>query len=134
MKKGILICVVVLIISVFSQAEDPGRIQGQVTKAGKPVDGVDVVVKEPSLSTITDKNGAYSFDRIPPGKYTLIFTQGANSITKEDRVVTAGATTQCDVDVEWEVLLNHALTVHAASRRTERIVDAPAAVAVVEEA
>lgn len=134
MKKSILICVFVLLISVFSQAEDPGRIQGQVTKAGKPVDGVDVVVKEPSLSTITDKNGAYSFDRIPPGKYTLIFTQGANSITKEDRVVTAGTTTQCDVDVEWDVLLNHALTVHAASRRTERIVDAPAAVAVVEEA
>ena len=73
MKKNALICVFVLLIPVFSRAEDPGRIQGQVTKAGKPVGGVDVVLKELSLSTITDKNGVYTFDRLRPGKYTLIF-------------------------------------------------------------
>ena len=134
MKKNAVTCVFLLLIPLFSRAEDPGRVQGQVTKAGKPIGGVDVVLKELSLSTITDKNGAYSFDRLRPGKYTLIFKQGDNSVTKEDRIVTAGSTTQCDVDVEWEVLLTHTLTVHAASRRTERVVDAPAAVSVVEEA
>ena len=134
MKKNALICVFVLLIPVFSRAEDPGRIRGQVTKAGKPVGGVDVVLKELSLSTITDKNGVYTFDRLRPGKYTLIFKQGDNSVTKEDMVVAAGSPTQCNVDVEWEVLLAHTLIVQAASRRTERVVDAPAAVSVVEEA
>ena len=134
MKKNAFIWVFVLLIPAFSRAEDPGRIQGQVMKAGKPIGGVDVVLKDLSLSTITDKNGAYTFDHLRPGKYTLIFKQGDNSVTKEDMAVTAGGTTQCDVDVEWEVLLAHTVTVYAASRRTERVVDAPAAVSVVEEA
>jgi iron complex outermembrane receptor protein len=134
MKKKAFLCAFFLLIPLFSQAEDPGRIQGQVTKAGKPIGGVDVVLKGFSLSTVTDKNGAYAFDRLRPGKYTLIFKQGENSVTKEDMVVTSGSPTQGDVDVEWEVLLAHTLTVHAASRRTERVVDAPAAVSVVEEA
>jgi len=134
MKKNALICIFVLLIPIFSQAEDPGRIQGQVTKAGKPVGGVDVVLKELSLSTLTDKNGAYTFDRLLAGKYVLIFKQGENSVTRKDIVVTAGRTTQCDVDVEWEALLAYSVTVYAASRRTERVVDAPAAANVVEEA
>jgi iron complex outermembrane receptor protein len=104
-----------------------------VRKAGNPIEGVNVVLEKLSLSTITDNNGIYFFNRIPPGKYTLIFRHGENSVTKEAVEVTTNNTTACDVDVEWEVLLTHAVTVYAASRRTERIVDAPAAVSVVEE-
>jgi iron complex outermembrane receptor protein len=133
MKKRVLLCVFILLVPIYSQATDPGRIQGQVRKVGNPIDGVDVVLQELSLSTITDKNGIYFFNRIPPGKYTLTFTQGENSLTKQDIAVTTNATTICDVDIEWEVPLSHAVTVYAASRRTERVVDAPAAVSVVEE-
>jgi len=133
MEKRILLMVLILLIPIYSLTTDFGRIQGQVRKAGNPIDGVDVVLEELSLSTITDKNGVYSFNNIPPGKYTLTFTRGENSLTKEDVAVTANATTVCDVDVEWEVLLSHAVTVYAASRRTERVVDAPASVSVVEE-
>jgi outer membrane receptor for ferrienterochelin and colicins len=133
MNKKVLLWVFILLIPIYSQAMDPGRIQGQVRKAGNPIDGVDVVLEKLSLSTITDKNGVYFFNRIPPGKYTLTFTRGKNSLTKEGIAVTANATTACDVDVEWEVLLSYAVTVYAASRRTERVVDAPAAVSVVEE-
>jgi len=134
MGKRVLFCVIILLIPISSMAEDSGLIQGQVKKTGKSIGGVDVFLEELSLSTITDKNGAYTFERIPPGKYTLTFTQGENSITKEGMVVTTGSTTQCDVDVEWEILLTHTLTVYGASRRTERVVDAPAAVSIVEEA
>jgi len=133
MKRTILFCTLVLSLSIFSQAAGYGRIQGQVRKAGNPIEGVGVVLKELSLSTMTDKNGVYSFNRLPAGKYTLTFTGGENSLTKEAVAVTANASTACDVDVEWEVLLSHAITVYAASRRTERVVDAPAAVSVVEE-
>jgi outer membrane receptor for ferrienterochelin and colicins len=133
MEKRVLLWMFILLIPIHILAEDSGRIQGQVRKAGNPVDGVDVLLEELSLSTITDKNGIYFFNRIPPGKYTLTFTRGENSLTKEDIAVTTSTTTVCDVDVEWEVLLSHAVTVYAASRRTERVVDAPAAVSVVEE-
>jgi iron complex outermembrane receptor protein len=133
MKKGVLLSTFIFLISIFSQAAEHGRIQGQVRKAGNPVEGVNVILEELSLSTITDINGVYSFNRIPPGKYTLTFTHEKNSLTKESIEVKDNDTTACDVDVEWEVLLSHTITVYAASRRTERVVDAPAAVSVVEE-
>jgi len=133
MKNRILFCVFVLLLPVFSQAKEAGGIQGQVMKAGKPIGGVDVILMELSLSTLTDKNGIYLFDRVPPGKYTLAFTQGDNSVTKEGVIVTPSTTTKYDVDVEWEILLTHEVTVYGVSRRTERVVDAPAAVSVVEE-
>lgn len=128
-----LLCVVILLIPLFSLAEDPGHIQGQAKKAGKAVGGINVVLAELSLAKITDNNGIYFFNRIPPGKYTLIFTQGENSVTKEEIAVTPNTTTICDVDVEWEAPLVHEITVYGASRRTERVVDAPAAVTVLEE-
>jgi outer membrane receptor for ferrienterochelin and colicins len=133
MEKRVLLWVFILLIPIYILAEDSGRIQGRVRKAGNPVDGVDVILEEVSLSTITDKNGIYFFNRIPAGKYTLTFIRGENSLTKKGIEVTTNATTICDVDVEWEVLLSHAVTVYAASRRTERVVDAPAAVSVIEE-
>ena len=134
MKKKVLLCMFVFLIPLFSQAKDLGRIQGQVRKAAEPIAGVDVVLEELSLSRITDNNGVYFFNRIPPGKYTLTFTLGEDSVTKEDVTVTTKATAVCDVDVEWEVQLTHKVTVFGASRNTERVVDAPAAVSVVEEA
>jgi hypothetical protein len=54
MGKRVLLWVFILLSSIDSLAGENGRIQGQVRKAGTPVDGVDVVLKELSLSTITD--------------------------------------------------------------------------------
>lgn len=133
MRNKVILCAFFLFVPLFSQAVEHGRIQGQVKKAGNPVEGVDVFLEELSLSTITDINGVYSFNRIPPGKYTLTFTHEKESLTKEAVAVKGRATTACDVDVEWDVLLSHTITVYAASRHTERVVDAPAAVSVVEE-
>ena len=83
MKNRFLPCLFVLLVPLFSQALEHGRIQGQVKKAGNPVEGVDVFLEELSLSTITDINGVYSFNRIPPGKYTLTFKYEKESLTKE---------------------------------------------------
>lgn len=102
MKKRVLIWVFVLLIPIFSQAKETGNIQGQVMQAGEPVGGVDVILMELPLSTLTDNNGVYILTRIPSGEYTLVFTQGDNSVTKEGVIVTPNTTTKYDVDVEWE--------------------------------
>jgi iron complex outermembrane receptor protein len=104
-----------------------------VRKAGKPVGGVDVLLVELSRYVLTDKNGVYLFTRITPGEYTLVFSQGDNTVTKEGIIVTPNTTTKYDYDVEWEILLTHEVTVYGASRHTERVIDTPAAVSVVEE-
>ena len=134
MRKTAFLCLLVLVIPVLSQAQDTGLIQGQVCRAGKPVGGVDVILLELSLSSITDSNGVYLLTRIPPGEYTLVFTQGDNAVTKEGIAVQSNTTTKPYIDVAWEILLTHEVTVYSASRRTEQVIDAPAAVSVVEEA
>ena len=113
MRKTALLCILALLSSVLSQAENSGHIHGQVTKAGKPLGGVDVILVELSLTTITNKDGIYFFSRIVPGKYTLVFTQGDNSVTREGVIVTSSKTTKKDVDVEWEPLL----TAHCSKRK-----------------
>lgn len=133
MKIRALFCVFVLLLPIFSLAQDNGRIHGRVTKAGKPIGGVDVFLVELSLPTLTDKDGVYLLAQIPPGKYTLVFSQGYNTETREGVTVTTKSTTKYDVDVDWEILLTHEVTVYGASRRTERVIDTPAAVSVVEE-
>ena len=94
---------------------------------------MDVILTELSLSSLTDNNGIYILTGIPPGKYTLVFAQGDNAVTKEGVTVTPNTTTKYDVDVEWEILLTHEVTVYGASRQNERVIDAPAAVSVIEE-
>jgi iron complex outermembrane receptor protein len=91
-------------------------------------------VEELSLSSITGADGVYSFHGVLPGRYSVTFTQGANSARTSDVVVENGTTTPVDLDVDWPISFPAAITVYAASRRTERIVDAPAAAASVGEA
>ena len=48
------------------------RIEGRLTRpGGRPVAGVTVVAREASATTISDANGRYAFEGLPPGTYTL---------------------------------------------------------------
>ncbi len=67
------LCFVVLgISSLFSQT---GSVKGTVSgKDGRPVEFVNVVLKEKGTGTNTDQQGKYLMDNIEPGKYTLEFS------------------------------------------------------------
>jgi hypothetical protein len=78
MKKRIVWFAFILLVPLFSQAAELGRIQGQVRKAGKPIEGVDVVLGKLSLSTITDTNGVYFFNT-PPQFYGRKSVDGVGS-------------------------------------------------------
>jgi len=115
-------------------AADSGRIEGRVTSEDQDgYVGVTVVIHETQEATITDATGSYSFADVPAGAYTLIFTHGKETETKSDVAVVAGSTSVVDLLVEWEFSFVESLTVYSASRRQERIVEAPAAVTVVSE-
>ena len=114
-------------------AQSTGTIRGTVTRAGstEAITGIQVTVRGvPSLAAATNVQGRYVLQRVPTGAQTLVFRwPGYAPVEREVNV--AGEVT---VDVEMEPLpVSLAdLTVSAASREPERIVEAPAAVTLIE--
>ena len=124
---------VLLCAAVPAIAQETGSISGTVTQAdGRGISGVTVVVNELGLVEITDRSGGYSFTDVPVGSYTVSFTLGDNSESSSVDV-TAGGDAKADPVVEWDFSFAETITVVSASRRRERIVEAPAAVTQVSE-
>ena len=123
-----------LLVPPALMAQGNGRIEGSVTRDdGKGVGGVTVVVSELGSVEITTSDGSYTFDNVPSGTYTVSFSLGDNADSTSGVEVTAGGTAQADKVVDWDVSFAETITVFSASRRRERIVEAPAAVTVVTE-
>ena len=116
----------------FALAQEPGRIEGKVTRGdGTPLGGVSVHIDGSDRTTQTGSDGSFHFDGVPPGTYTLAFTLGDRSAQEAGVAVEAGATRTVDKSVDWDVSFAETITVTSVSRREERITDAPAAVTVV---
>jgi iron complex outermembrane receptor protein len=121
-------CFALLATSAFAQQ---GHITGRITRAnGSGIGGVIVQVVELSKVELSDSSGNFQF-AVPAGTYTVQFTAADQSASESNVNVTAGATTKVDKVVDWNLSVAETITVYSASRRTERVVDAPAAVTVV---
>lgn len=115
-------------------AQGSGGITGKVTRDnGRGIGGVTVVVSEAGLVEITNNDGAFRFSGVPAGTYNLSFSLGDNSEAFEVEVP-AGAAALADLTVDWDVSFAETITVFSASRRLERVVDAPASVTLITEA
>lgn len=137
MKSNLRTWAVALLVAGLTAAgasAQTGRIAGTVTDdQGEGLGGVTVVIAETGAATITGEDGRFGFDGIPAGTYTVDFSLGDFSATSTGVTVAAGSTATADQQVDWQVSFADTLTVFSASRRQERIVDAPAAVTVVPQ-
>jgi iron complex outermembrane receptor protein len=134
MRRIVNLCAGFFLAAAVASGQQTGRIEGRVLRAdGTPVRGVSVVVNELSLTEITDSNGAFAFASVPAGTYSVSYALGSNVATQERVTVTAGQATSLEQQVDWDVGFAETLTVYGASRRVERIVEAPSAVTVVDE-
>lgn len=108
-----------------------GHISGRITRAnGTGIGGVIVQVVELGEAKLSDANGDFVFE-VDPGTYTLQFVAGDQAASESNVVVTDGATTRVDKQVDWNLSVAETITVYSASRRVERIVEAPSAITVV---
>jgi len=122
---GLLAC----LLPLPAAAADSGRLEGRVTSADQTgVGGVDVVLEPGSRRTVSDDAGDFSFAGLPPGTYSLAFRLGELDASVSDLAVTAGEVTRVEQAFTGEIRFADTLTVESASRRRERLVDAPAAV------
>jgi outer membrane receptor for ferrienterochelin and colicins len=123
-------CLTLLATSAFAQQ---GYISGRIIRTnGTGIGGVIVQVVELSKVELSDSNGNFRFS-VPPGTYTVQFVAGEQAVTQNGVTVTSGTTTRVDKQVDWNLSVAETITVYSASRRTERVVDAPAAVTVVPQ-
>ncbi len=89
----------------------PASLSGQVTLLGSPSNGgAQVTLAEPGIppfETVTDSNGSYSLDELPPGDYTATFS--APGYQSQSRLGTLGA----GDDAQLSVTLEHSLLLSA---------------------
>jgi iron complex outermembrane receptor protein len=133
-KPCVVFAVVLMLAAPAAQAQGSGQIEGQVAREdGSGVGGVTVVVDEVGGASLTGNDGSFAFGGLATGSYSLSFTLSDNVASETDIVVTVGETTMVKKIVDWDISFAETITVVSASRRAERIVDAPAAVTLITE-
>lgn len=137
MRKLLLMGLMVVLAvgsALPAQAQGTGSIEGAIVRqGGTPLGGVTVAVVGLDRAQLTGANGAFSFDNVPAGTYTVTFTLGDQSTAVEEVVVAAGQAASVDPVVDWTVSYLDTITVYSASRQTERITEAPAAITVISQ-
>lgn len=112
-------------------------IRGTVSTGQGPAPGVSVELSgaDSNQKTTTDREGVYSFSNLAGGQYTLKFT--AQGLLSAEEDVELGANQAIILNVRMvvadDVNVMESMTVASASRKPERIVEAPAAITVITQ-
>lgn len=133
-RLGSILAAALLLAAPALWAQATGTIEGRVIgRENVGLGGVIVTVEGLDQATTSGNNGTFAFTGVPAGTYTLNFTAGDQTTTREGVEVIAGGTAKVELNVDWELRFTERITVVSASRRAERITEAPAAVTVVTE-
>lgn len=124
-----LLASIVAFISVESLAQ---TIEGQLwTRDGEPASGAVVSIEELRQRTLARSDGTYRFANVPPGRYTLVIGGLGYQRTERRITIANGQTLRLTDTIGIESRTMNEVVVYGASRRLEKITDAPAAVSVV---
>ena len=115
-------------------AQETGAIQGTVTRSdgGARLANVTVRVQGTGLQAITGPDGQFAIARVPVGEHTVLFRWVGFTPREVQVTVAAGAPTTVDVTLEAQPILLSEIIVSTASRAPERVVEAPAAVTLID--
>lgn len=84
-----------------------GSLKGNVTdsRTKQPLIGVNIIIKNTTMGTATDEEGAYLFDHLDVGTYTIEFSYiGYNKVIKSDVIVRPGRSTFLNVEMTEDAL------------------------------
>lgn len=130
---SLAVVVLMLIGSAPLLGQGSGQVEGRIVRPdGNGIGGVSVVISELGTVEISQRDGSFRFTGVPAGSYTLTFGLG-DEVDSEPIVVTGGGTAEVVKTVDWDVSFAETITVFSASRRRERIVEAPAAITSIPE-
>lgn len=121
-------CMLIMGVALYAQT---GSINGKVTTGGSAAAGVVVRIEKLRLQTVSNSSGVYTFNKVPAGTHTLSFSGVGYKRFSREVVVRANETAMPEDIVESDVKQMSEVMVYGASRREQKITDAPAAVSVV---
>jgi outer membrane receptor for ferrienterochelin and colicins len=132
----LLTCVAGLLPSLPAAGQTTGTVRGKVTdqKTGTPLPSVNVVVKGTTAGAATDERGEYEIKNLPPGTYTLVVSLVGHEPLVASIVMTGGAVVTKDFVLADVSVQFGDVTVYGASKRPERITEAPAAISTIAPA
>ena len=118
-----------------AQSPLAGTLAGRVTEAERalPLAGVQVVIAGQRVA-ITGADGRYSLSGLPAGQHQVTFRWIGYAPRRMTTALTTGTARVLDVALERNPVMLGEVSVNGVSRTPERIVEAPAAVAVAEPA
>ncbi|MGH7599583.1 MAG: TonB-dependent receptor [bacterium] len=130
----LLILVIIFVISGVASAQT-GSISGVVkTKdTGAPLAGANVVIVGTSIGGASDAKGKYTIANVPSGDYKLRATFIGYQQSTQQVEVAAGETAVADFALIETGLFGQAVVV-SASRRSEKLTEAPASIAIIDAA
>src|SRR5215813_1856821 len=108
MKLTLLLCLVILLsLPLLARQTPAGRIEGRLTDPkGAGIPGATVTVTNSTTkqesTAVTDNQGRYKVDALPPGTYTLkVSAKGFAEVQKEN--IKVAESTAAKVDVQLEI-------------------------------
>jgi len=135
--RALCVIYVVFMSAVSVAAQDLGVLSGKVLDdTGMTLPGANIVVKGSAIDglrgTTADAQGAYRIERLPLGVYEVTASfVGYETVVITGVQVQAGASVSRDFSLNAESLVGQQIVV-SASRRREKVLEAPASVAVVD--
>ncbi len=131
----------VILLLLFSispaAAQETGSLAGRVASDdGTALLGANIVAEGDAIEglrgTTSDGEGAFRIDGLPPGVYEVTASfLGYESVTTAGVAVRSGETTRLDLGLAATTLMGDQVVV-SASRKQEKLLDAPASISVVE--
>lgn len=113
-------------------AQPEGTLEGRLTDTGgSGLEAATVELVGAGRATLTDADGTYRLAGVPAGTYDVAVSRGDQRESFAGIVIAAGETTRLDRSLPWSTSYAESITVYSASRRAEKITEAPAAVTVI---
>ena len=131
------VCLLVLWSTCSVTAQDMGSLTGSVQdETGEELFAANVTVKGPAIEgirgAITNDQGVYRLDRLPPGIYEITISYiGYETLIATGVEIRAGESITRDFKLTAVALIGQQVVV-SASRKQEKALDAPASIATID--
>ena len=121
----------VIIISLFFSSNIFAQVSGVIIDKSnnEPISGIKVQIKNSKTKAFTNTKGQFKIENTPEGNFDIILT---SLLWKEQTIATQSGTTNLKVIMESNIINTSEVVVYGASRRKEKITQAPAAISVVQ--
>ncbi|MFC1760076.1 TonB-dependent receptor domain-containing protein [Candidatus Neomarinimicrobiota bacterium] len=132
-KNNFCTLLLALIIPIFIFGQDNGKITGNIfdIKSGKPLYGVNILVKNTFVGTSTDATGGFIIDHIAEGKYALLISMiGYKKRTISNLEIFSGGSMNIKIELEQDVLASPSIIV-TATRKEQDVMESPLSVSVI---